>query len=80
MLNKLYNYINDNEFRITLYDKKLHIINYKRIISIAEDYISITTNNKKIVIKGKGLALKRLLKDELLITGITYNIEVIEDE
>ena len=69
MLDKICNYINDNEFRFTIYEDKIHIINYKRIISLEDNYISLKTNNKKILIKGDNLILKRLLNNEMLIKG-----------
>ena len=48
MFKSINNYINDNIFRFTVYEDKINIINYKRIISLEDNYISINTNDKKI--------------------------------
>ena len=41
MLRKVYEYIKDNEFRFTVYDRKIHIVNYKQIISLKNTCVSI---------------------------------------
>lgn len=79
MLNKIYDYISDNEFRFTIYDNKIHIINYKKIISLEDNYISFLSSNKKIIIHGNNLLLKKLLDNELLLQGFITSIEVINE-
>ena len=79
MLEKINNYINDNDFRLTIYDNKIHLINFKRIISIENNYISIKTDNKKIIIKGEKLVLKKILENEMFLIGEIENIEVKND-
>ena len=76
MLNRLTNYINDNTFRFTVYENTIHVINYKRILILEEDRISFQTKNQKIKIEGEGLILKKILNQEMLITGKIYKIEV----
>lgn len=79
MENFISNYINDKEFRFTVYDNKIHIINFKRIITLEDSYISILSTNKKINIIGMNLVLKKLLEDEMIIKGNINKIEVIND-
>ena len=76
MLNRLTNYINDNTFRFTVYENTIHVINYKRILILEEDRISFQSKNQKIKIEGEGLILKKILNQEMLITGKIYKIEV----
>ena len=76
MLNRLTNYINDNTFRFTVYENTIHVINYKRILILEEDRISFQTKNQKIKIEGERLILKKILNQEMLITGKIYKIEV----
>ena len=80
MENFISNYINDKEFRFTVYDNKIHIINFKRIITLEDSYISILSTNKKINIIGMNLVLKKLLEDEMIIKGNINKIEVINDK
>lgn len=79
MLNSLNNFINDNTFRFTVYENMINIINYNKIISLEDNYISILSTNKKILIKGNNLVLKKLLDKEILIKGNISNIEVINE-
>ena len=79
MLNRISNYINDNRFKMTVFSDSIYLVNYKRIISIEDNYISFYTDNSKIVISGNNLVLKKILKEELLISGNISKIEVVND-
>lgn len=79
MLNRLNNYINDNEFRFTVYDDKFNCLNFKKILSLEDNYISLQSSNKKINIIGNNFILNKLVKDEILITGKISKIEVINE-
>lgn len=79
MIDRIYDYVNDNEFRFTVYENKFNAINFKRILSLEDNYISILSENKKITVKGENFVLKKLVKDELLISGIINKIEVVNE-
>ena len=79
MFDRINNFIKDNEFMINIYEDNIYIKNYIRIISIENNYISLYSANKKIIIKGKNLTLKKILDYELLIIGDFNNIEVINE-
>ena len=79
MLNRMSQYLNDLDFRFTVYEDKIHIMNYQRIISLEENYISLQSNKKRIKIKGKDFILKKLLDNEMLIKGTITSIEVEND-
>ncbi len=76
MFKEIRNYIVDNEFRVTLYKNKINIINYKDIVTIEKSRISIKHEEGMVIIKGKDLALKKLLDDEILISGIINSVEL----
>ena len=69
-------YINDVEFRVNLYKDKVHIVNYTKIVTIEKSRISIGYSSGMLIIKGKDLALKKLLDDEILIKGIINSVEL----
>lgn len=79
MLKEINNYLNDNKFRFTVYDNSIHIINFTRLITLEEEYISFKTNNKKIEIYGNNLKLKKMIDNELLLSGTIIKIEVIHE-
>ena len=77
MLRKVYEFVRDEEFRFTVYNDRIHIVNYKKFGSLNSDYILIECNDRKISVKGNNLVLNRLLENEALILGNVSSIEVI---
>ena len=77
MLKRVYEYVKDDEFRFTVYNNRIHIVNYEKIDSLNNDYILIECFDRKVSIKGRGLVLNRLLDNEVLIVGEVSNIEVL---
>ena len=80
MLNRLKEYINDNEFRLTVFSDRVHVMNFLNIVSLEEERISFLTSKGRVIIKGKNLCLNKLLDDEVLISGTIMSIEVDFDE
>lgn len=77
MLKRVYEYVRDDEFRFTVYNDRIHILNYEKINTLNSDYILIESSDRKISIKGNNLVLNRLLDKEVLIVGSVKTIEVI---
>ena len=77
MLRRVYEYVKDEEFRFTVYNDRVHFINFLKINTLNSDYVLIESPDRKISVKGKNLILNRLLEREVLIIGDIYNIEVI---
>lgn len=76
MLNRIKEYINDNEFRLTVFTDRIYVVNFLQIISLEDERISFQTSKGRIIIKGTNLCLNKLLEDEVLISGTVSNIEV----
>ncbi len=76
MFQSIKDYINDNEFKLTIFEDRVYVANYSKIISLEDERISFLTRKGKIVIKGNDLCLNKLLEDEVLISGRVSNIEV----
>ena len=76
MFNTIKDYINDKEFRMTIFTDRIHIINYLQILSIEDERVAFLTNKGRIIIKGNNLCLNKLLDDEVLVSGFVSNIEV----
>ena len=77
MFNRINYFIKDNEFIINIFEDKIYIKNYQRLVTLENNYISLYTNKKKIIIKGKNMNLNKILDKELLIIGEFVSIEVI---
>ncbi|MBQ7136724.1 MAG: YabP/YqfC family sporulation protein [Bacilli bacterium] len=75
MFDNIKKYLNDDEWRIHIYDQKINIVNYIDIITLEDNRISIKYQNGIIVIKGKKLSVNKMLDNEILITGIIDSVE-----
>lgn len=76
MINRIRQYIKDEEFRLTIFSDRLYVVNYVEMLSLSSDRISFLTDKFRIVIKGKDLTVNKLLDKEVLILGIILNVEV----
>ena len=77
MLRNIYEYIKDDEFRFTIFNNRIHIINYVKIVSLNSDFILVESNDRKISIKGEELVLNKMLDKEILVIGRINSIEVL---
>lgn len=65
----------DNGFKMIVYDDRIDIINYNKIVNINNLNIKILSN-KLIDISGSNLKIIKLLDNELLVKGNINNIEI----
>ena len=79
MLERISNFMNDKEFRFTIYENHIHIMNYKKIISLENNRIIVKGNKRIIHIKGNNFKLEKLLDEELLCIGQVERIEMQND-
>jgi len=73
IFNDIRNFINEDSFKIIIYNDLINIINYKELLDINTNNIKIRSN-KIIDISGKNLCIIKILDNELLIKG---NIEKV---
>ncbi len=76
LINNFREYMMNNEFVINIYKDKINIINYTSIGAIEDTKILVSGDNKTVFITGEKLALKKLLNDEILISGVIKKIEL----
>ncbi len=76
MINRIRQYIKDDEFRLTVFSDRLHVVNYVEMLSLSSDRISFLTDKFRIVIKGRNLTVNKLLDKEVLILGVILSVEV----
>ena len=76
MIERVSRYLIDKEFKLTLDNHKLHVINYQEIISLNDNEIVLKTIEGKLLIYGDNLTLIKLVEDEVLLSGKIKRIEV----
>ena len=69
LLNYLDKYLIDNQYKITISNNYLNIINYQEIIDFSNKEISIRHNEGITIIKGNNLVVSKMQDEELLIKG-----------
>lgn len=74
--NKLRTYILENEYEIKILENRVNIINYEKIDHLDSNKIIVRNNNNCTIINGKNMVVSKLVKDEILIVGNIFNIEL----
>ncbi len=75
IINGIKSYINEDDTKIMIVNNKINIVNYNDIDHFDSEKIVIKLIDSKVIIKGSELAIAKLLKDEILITGKFSNLE-----
>ncbi len=69
------NFLEDNKSRIVVFDNNIYISNYIDIKSFDSNKFILSIKEKDIILNGKNISIKKLTKDEILISGSIENIE-----
>ena len=65
----LLNFLYDKDYFISMYDKYVHVFNYKKLVYIKEDVIKLDMEYFSFIIKGSSLFIVKMAKNEILIKG-----------
>ncbi len=79
MLDKVREFIIDDEFELVLKENNIFIKNYLKLGVLEEHTISFYTKNKIVKIRGRQLSIKKILEKDAFITGDISIVEV-QDE
>ncbi len=80
MLKQIVEYIKEEEFKLTIYRDRVHIMNYQELLSLENNMIRIKGTDQRYYVKGKDLIVNRLLNKEILIVGKFLEVEIKYDE
>ena len=69
-------YLLDNEYKITITNKNIHIINYVSIEDFSSEKIIVKNKEGLITIFGKNLVITKMMDDEVLIVGDFSDIQL----
>lgn len=75
-LNNLRSFLLEDNFEIHIYKNKIDILNYTSMGHFDSNKIIVYSDSGYITITGESLAVNKLLKDEVLITGTIGSIEL----
>lgn len=77
-MSQITRYLKDEEFKLNIKNNTIYIDNYQKIEKLADNEITIISNDKIIEITGKDFTIKKLLDKEILFTGEIKNIKFIQ--
>ena len=75
LFDRLDKYLVDNEYKVTIKDKEVHIINYLEIVDFSGDKVVVRYRDGFTTLMGNDLVVSKMIDDELLITGKLKSIE-----
>lgn len=76
LMNRVKNYLIDEELKITILKNKVNILNYDNIKNFTLKEVEIEAKEELIKIKGDELVVSKLVEDEILIEGVIKSIEL----
>ncbi len=76
IFDRLNNYINENNFKITIGINYVNVVNYTLVLDFNSNLVSVKYNNGIVDISGTNLVVNKMLKDEILVTGNIENIKL----
>ena len=76
IINNFRSFLLEDNFEIHIYKNKIDILNYTSMGHFDSNKIIVYSDSGYIIIKGKDLVVTKLLKDEVLITGLIDGIEL----
>ena len=71
------NFLFDLDNFISIYENNLHVFNYIKLDKLDDKEIIIITTDKKIVVEGLNLNIRKMTKQELLINGKIMKVEFL---
>lgn len=76
---KLFDYLDryliDNDYKITICNKEIHIVNYQEIEDFSSNRVVVRYKGGVTVLLGNNLVISKMQDEELLITGELRSIE-----
>lgn len=73
-MNLIRSYLNDNDFKLNITNKLIHIDNIQSVSKLEENIISLNFEDFKLIIEGSNFTIKKLIEREILFTGIIKTI------
>lgn len=77
--NGLRSYILDTEFKVTILDGRINIVNFSEMGHFDNNKVIVrylkNNNTHNLIIKGRNLVVSKLKSNEVLIEGVIDNLE-----
>lgn len=80
LINNIKSFLYDKEYFISIYKDSVHLYGYESIIKFNEDELFFKFSNFSLNIKGEKFLIKKMLPNEILISGKIKNFNIINEK
>ncbi len=80
IIDNLRDFLEDREYYIDIFDDKLHVYNYKKLLKLNSKNIQLKFEKFILDIKGDNLKIIEMNKIEMLIKGIIDTVRIINEK
>ena len=80
IIDNLRDFLEDREYYIDIFDDKLHVYNYKKLLKLNSKNIQLKFEKFILDIKGDNLKIIEMNKIEILIKGIIDTVRIINEK
>jgi len=70
----LINFLYDKKYFINIYDNFVHVFNFKELVSLSSNLITLKFDGFNLEVTGSDLFITRLMPKEMLIKGHVANV------
>lgn len=74
-INSVKNFLDDKNSKLLIFNNNIYISNYINIKSFDSNKFIVSIDKKEVILNGKNITIKKLTKEEILISGDVENIE-----
>ena len=76
IINNLKDFLIDKEYYIDIFDNKLHVYNYIKLLKLNENIVELKFEKFILEIKGENIKIIEMDNHEILVSGIIDNVRI----
>lgn len=80
LINNIKNFLYDKDYFISVFDSNIHLYGYEKITKFNESELEFKFKDFYLNIKGEKFLIRKMLSNEILISGIVKNFNKIYEE
>ena len=74
-IGRLSGYLTNDDYRVTILKKGIHIINYVEIVDFSSNRVIVRYKDGITTFNGNDLVISKMMDDELFVTGKLVSVE-----
>lgn len=78
LLSNIKKFLYDQRYFISVFDDSIYLYGYEKILKFAKNEIIVQFSGFKISLKGDALSVKKMLKNEILVSGLIDMVNIYD--